>query len=210
MSVCEVESRYPDRPVNASTGDTFAKLCLSIYERLLGLKLDYCDDKASQISIGDTREGYEFKELKNSNDRLHIEFEERTSLSREWVPSGIRCHRKFFVCGSYVDIFEFEIENLRLWARRENPRRIWFGEQCKLQDERHEMATIGSLVLPKKDAIIICSKRFQKLRGKWEVEACVHCGKRLVDCAKTESIFGDHGKYYCDAHRPKEWGGVNG
>ena len=56
--------RYPDKPSTASDGESFARLCVRLHLELMGEDVGYHETAHEQLSIGESRPGVEFKELK--------------------------------------------------------------------------------------------------------------------------------------------------
>lgn len=163
--------RYRDRPKSASDGKAFAMLCMKLRQDLLNENPIYCEDARSQIEIGDTADGYEFKHLQRSFYNLHIEIAERRDLDHPWVESGIRCNRRRYMCGKDDDVYLFAIEPLRDWLRNMNPIRVWHGgnEQFLEESDGRRFGTIESFILPKTHADEMCIYRFNRINDKWKI-----------------------------------------
>ncbi len=80
---------YPDRRPQASDGKSFEVLGSWLRQHFLGEEIFVFADAKSQFEIGESREGVEFKELRESHKRLHIEVAERTQVGKPGVESGV-------------------------------------------------------------------------------------------------------------------------
>lgn len=169
-----MRSQYRDKPPHASDGSSFEMLCLRLHWELLGEHLHLNTDWQSQIEIGDTKEGHEFKELAKSFHTLRIELAERTDLIRSWRDSGILANRKWFVCGSEAvgDIFGFAVRDLRLFRDIHRPREVWAGGRNPGEDHDFLGATIRSYELPKHIAAKFYLYRFCFVDGDWTLWRC--------------------------------------
>lgn len=131
---------------------------------MLDEDVGYYDDERMQLMVGESRAGVEFKHLQKSTierggsrpENLRIEIEERTSLSRPWVKSGIyrNDNTERYVCGNDDDVWAFGIADLRRWHQQQSP---------KITIE----PTIKSFVLYKTDAAKIFLYRFRRISGQW-------------------------------------------
>lgn len=175
-------TRYPDKPGHASDGEVFDSQCRKLLQELLGEIRHKSDDVESQIHIGDTLEGDEFKHLQKSFNRLHIEISERKSRASRWVKSGIFCDRKRYICGNSNDIFGFSPKTLRWWHETRDPEIVWYPEG-------EANATIKSFVLDKRDAAKICLFRFTMIGGSWVVE-----NKRHLEIKKRDAVAAYYAK----------------
>jgi hypothetical protein len=155
--------RYAHRPSSPGDGD-FEQLCMKLLRELLGENPHESTSKDEQINIGDTLEGDEFKYLNNSTVILRIEIAEKTDENQpDWIPSGIMCPRKRYICGNTNDIFAFSPERLRQW-RKDNRPPVVMGHAPGKQKP-----TIASFELPKERAREICLFRLMLLydTNKW-------------------------------------------
>lgn len=169
---------YPDKPPTASDGEAFAELCVWLMQKFLGETIHVYADKRSQFDIGESAEGVEFKELKRSHDRLHIEIAERVSVAAAWVRSGIMRpdNTTRYMCGNSEDVFLFRKADLVAWRTANQPRLVRYGKDANTgkyrlgdADDESLQATIASFVLPKEDARRLCLYRFRSYYGQWEV-----------------------------------------
>jgi hypothetical protein len=163
---------YPNKPPDASDGEDFATLCRALWAVTTTQILTPCNDMVSQYTIGDTYEGFEFKYLKNSTNKLHIEIAERTSIIRPWVPSGIYADSAStkYMCGNDREVFLFKTDVLQRWHRDKKPTEVEYG--WNPQTERSEkdnpaVATVRSFELFKSSARQICLYRWSHQDGFW-------------------------------------------
>lgn len=163
---------YPDKPPEASDGKAFELLGIRLHQRFLNETIEVFPDRRRQCTIGESPQGVEFKELKQSRDRFHIEVAEKASLNHAWVPSGITRNDNTtrYVCGNDQDIFAFRKIDLQQWRQINQPREVWYGRDCGLTDTAHALATIQSFVLPKNEAWLFCLYRFIQADGAWRID----------------------------------------
>jgi len=168
--------RYRDKPASASDGKMFERLCIDTLLPMIGETQTLNEDQHSQIHVGDTAGGYEFKELLNARDRLHIEVAERKNLDGAWVPSGVHCSRRRYMCGSHREVFLFSVPALRRWIRATEPEEVWYGRNeatGHAPSWEAETATIRSALLLRDDATKLCLYRFE-FTGEWLAERTPH------------------------------------
>ncbi|HEV8466065.1 MAG TPA: hypothetical protein VGQ63_13815 [Pseudolabrys sp.] len=173
-----MNGRYPDKPPQASDGKEFEKLCVDLFLSLRGEKIEIFTDTESQLYVGESKQGVEFKLLKNSHDVLHIEIAEKTAADRQWLPSGVMRtdNTVRYCCGNYQDVWTFHKADLVRWRLENTPPECVYGQDkttgkfrvAEIGESDAVRATIRSFRLKKEDAFKIFLFRFCLSGGEWK------------------------------------------
>lgn len=160
-----MSNRYQDKPSSATDGKSFEQLGKRLIEQFLREPVALFEDEYSQVTIGDSDQ-YEFKELQNSRQRLHVELRERRDLKSRWRDSGILASNTApkFVLGNSTDIFIFYRSGLLAFRQAYKPKEV-YGPT--ISENELPNSTIYSFVISKSAASYHAIHRFQLSDGRW-------------------------------------------
>lgn len=137
---------YPDSPVKDSleNGAQFLDfIMLTLHKG--GIVLQPFQSKKYQYEVGESIQGWEVKFDSNCSrtQRLSIEYAEKTSIQREWVPSGFMRNDNtwLYIQGNYDFFFLFMKPTLR-WLYQMNGKSIFKWEI------HEEYGTVKAFYLP--------------------------------------------------------------